>query len=179
MRLSLIGVFLYAEIIQPSTPILAWQLRESSNEHRASRIKCVRKEEQIHKQSDWDVCSEEHILVSAKLLEFLSLLQKEKKEKSFCHFFFVCVRFFCCCCFVFSTVILLERYVDKQYSSNVRRVWIHHLSHCPETQIRSDFIHEASLPELVSEVFSFLIITCCRHPLCSSASPILFTFPLS
>lgn len=94
MRLSLIGVFLYAEIIQPSTPILAWQLRESSNEHRASRIKCVRKEEQIHKQSDWDVCSEEHILVSAKLLEFLSLLQKEKKEKSFCHFFLcVCALF--------------------------------------------------------------------------------------
>lgn len=96
----MIGVFLYAEIIQPSTPILAWQLRESSNEHRASRIKCVRKEEQIHKQSDWDVCSEERILVSAKLLEFLSLLQKEKKEKSFCHFFCVCV------CAFFVVVVL-------------------------------------------------------------------------
>lgn len=74
MRLSLIGVFLYAEIIQLSTPIVAWQLRESDNERRASRIECVRKDEQIRKQRDWGVCSDEYILVSAELVEFLSLL---------------------------------------------------------------------------------------------------------
>ena len=65
-------MFLYAEIIQLLTPILAWQLRDGINEHRASRNECMRNEEKVPSRGTGGVGSKRHILASVKLLEILS-----------------------------------------------------------------------------------------------------------
>lgn len=67
----LLGVFFYAEIMQLLTPILAWQPRESINEHRASRCEGIRNEDKIPSRGLGEVGGERHILASVKLLEIL------------------------------------------------------------------------------------------------------------
>lgn len=65
-------MFLYAEIIPLLTPILAQQLGDSVNEHRASRNERMRNKEKIASRGTGGVSSKRRILASVKLLGILS-----------------------------------------------------------------------------------------------------------